>query len=242
MEFIAYRLYDVPEFVIEPADLKRDWMDATPHQFAYRCLPLVMANQAGWVLRCPFEFEVVWNGDPIPLQGLDIRYAPEDERLSGFVRDHFGDGILTFSLPFLFRTPPGYGLLVRGATNFWVPNAHPLDGLVETDWLESTFTMNWKIVEPDRPARFRKGDPICMVMPYPLDLLEAMRPRVVPIEEAPEVKAAFERWTESRSRFIDDPDRQPEQWQKDYFQGKTAQGNRAPAHRTRFRLKPFEPS
>jgi Family of unknown function (DUF6065) len=31
---------------------------------------------------------------------------------------HFGDGIRTWHLPMLFRTPPGYKLLVRGPANY----------------------------------------------------------------------------------------------------------------------------
>ncbi len=30
--------------LIRPASPKRDWMDATPESFAYRCLPLNIAN------------------------------------------------------------------------------------------------------------------------------------------------------------------------------------------------------
>src|SRR3712207_8402233 len=33
-------------------------------------------------------------------------------------RSHFGSGILTWNLPFLFRTPPGYNLHVRGPANW----------------------------------------------------------------------------------------------------------------------------
>jgi hypothetical protein len=31
---------------------------------------------------------------------------------------HFGSGILTWNVPYLFRTPPGYNLLVRGPANW----------------------------------------------------------------------------------------------------------------------------
>ena len=31
---------------------------------------------------------------------------------------HFGNGILTWHLPMLFRTPPGYNLSVRGPANY----------------------------------------------------------------------------------------------------------------------------
>ena len=33
-----------------PAPHRRDWMTESPQQFAYRCLPLLIANQSGWVI------------------------------------------------------------------------------------------------------------------------------------------------------------------------------------------------
>jgi hypothetical protein len=113
MELIAYQIHDVPEFVIEPAPSTRAWMDATDNRFAYRCLPLVMANQMGWIVRCAATFEVYWNGENSPGEGLVFNWAPETAHLSSYIQDHFGSGILTFSLPFLFRTSPDYGLIVR---------------------------------------------------------------------------------------------------------------------------------
>lgn len=47
--FHAYRVHPAG-LPLTPAPIDRDWMDATPDRFAYRCLPLVIANQAGWVI------------------------------------------------------------------------------------------------------------------------------------------------------------------------------------------------
>jgi hypothetical protein len=76
-------------------------------------------------------------------------------------------------------------------------------------------------------------------MPYPLDVLEAVSPRVAPIEAAPEVHAAFKRWADSRTSFNRDTSRPETAWQKDYFKGKTTDGARAAVHRTRLHLRPF---
>ena len=57
---------------------------------------------------------------------------------------HFGYGLLTFQLPYLFRTPPGYNLLVRGPANCPKDGAW-LDGLVGTDWSPARFFMTWQI-------------------------------------------------------------------------------------------------
>ena len=44
----------------------RDWMEATPVRFAYRCLPMVIANQHGWLLLNRRKISVIWNGGPDP--------------------------------------------------------------------------------------------------------------------------------------------------------------------------------
>ena len=42
------------------ADWERDWMDSTPNRFAYRCLPLTIANQTGWWIKNPVGFTATW--------------------------------------------------------------------------------------------------------------------------------------------------------------------------------------
>ena len=48
------------------ADWQRDWMDATPNRYAYRCLPLTITNQTGWWIRNPVGFTAAWSGRPEP--------------------------------------------------------------------------------------------------------------------------------------------------------------------------------
>jgi hypothetical protein len=90
---------------IEPAPRWRDWMNATQGRSANRCLPLLMANEAGWVLKNPAAFTATWNGsdgrDAILVEYEDA--CPANRRLAS---SHFGSGVLTFAVPYLFRTPP----------------------------------------------------------------------------------------------------------------------------------------
>ncbi|MGH7565243.1 MAG: DUF6065 family protein, partial [Gemmatimonadota bacterium] len=55
-------LTDGVDLDIRPAGSRRDWMDATGGHFAYRCLPLSIANAHGWVICSGSGFEVEWNG------------------------------------------------------------------------------------------------------------------------------------------------------------------------------------
>ncbi len=40
---------------IRPAESKRQWMDDSPQSYAYRCLPLTIANTHGWEILCGVE-------------------------------------------------------------------------------------------------------------------------------------------------------------------------------------------
>jgi len=54
-KLVAYRI-DGHSVQIRPAPLEREWMDSSDQRFAYRCLPLNIANAHGWELLCPSGF------------------------------------------------------------------------------------------------------------------------------------------------------------------------------------------
>ncbi|HVZ93248.1 MAG TPA: DUF6065 family protein [Phycisphaerales bacterium] len=180
----AYPIGSTEGWTIEPAPHKREWMDATYKKVAYHCLPLVVANQVGWIVRCPANFTATWSGK-MDNNAVKVVYAPDSAHLAHTAVSHFGSGVLTFHLPWLFRTSPGIGLLIRGPTNDIKDNAVPLDGLIETDWSPYSFTMNWKLVRRNVPVYFKKGDPVCMLQPFPLELLEQFDCSFEPYAAAP---------------------------------------------------------
>lgn len=238
--FVAYLTTpDAPaELLPVPSAKSREWIDETPNRFARRCLPLMVASQAGWVLPTPIGFRARWNGSPYA-GGIEIQPGDPGHPANGWVSDHFGSGIVTFNVPYLFRTPPGIALLVRGAPNFWIAGAQPLEGLVETDWPAMTFTMNWRILAPNRWVRFAAGDPICFLQPISVDLIEAAEPVIKSLAEAPEIAAPYRDWSEARQAFNDDLARRPEEWQKDYFLGKGSNSQPVESHRTRVQVASF---
>jgi hypothetical protein len=123
---------------------------------------MLIANQSGWELRNPCGFTATWLGQ----QGMDVMIAP-DKRDAGQLlpASHFGYGILTWHLPMLFRTPPGYNLLARGPANHPKDAVSPLEGIVETDWASTSFSMNWKFTRKLMPVRFEVDEPIGMIVP-----------------------------------------------------------------------------
>jgi hypothetical protein len=195
LEFKALRL--IPwgwgeGWQLRPSPPRRHWMDQLPH--AYKCLPLVIANQWGWQILCPTDVVVTWDGDP-NLSGLRIDMAPQ---YLPAIKSQFGAGIVTFSPPWLFRTPPGWDLYAKGPSNRWKPNCVPLEGVIETWWLNYTFTLNWKLIEPGT-VFFARGESLGQLVPVPHATFHDSTAHEAPIG-AVEPRAAREllKWHERR--------------------------------------------
>jgi len=230
--FIAYQIYEQPtRMQLQAAPLERDWMSDAQQRFPYRCLPLNIANQNGWVITSPTAFRCYWYGGPFP-QDVEVQYLGTPDN---YVSAHFGVGTITFSLPYLFRTPPGINLWVKGPANWIKDGVQPLEGVVETDWPASTFTMNWKITRPNEWVEFAEGEPICMLVPIPRGLSESLLPRIEPLAGNPELMAKYQAWQHGRSTFLKglkehDPEIVKRGWQKEYFQGKETLGDAFDGH------------
>lgn len=50
---------------LRAAGSKRDGMETSPERFAYRCLPLAIANAHGWELLSPCAFKARWDGGQV---------------------------------------------------------------------------------------------------------------------------------------------------------------------------------
>jgi hypothetical protein len=131
------------------------------------------------------------------------------------------------------------------APNFPKDGIVALDGLVETDWLPFTFTMNWLFTRPGT-VRFEKGEPFCFILPLPHMNLEAIRPKVLPLSDNPDLKAENAAWSASRRDFNKrlsegDPTTTKEKWQRFYLTGRSPKGATAPdTHRVKRKMAEAE--
>ncbi|MBZ8134840.1 DUF6065 family protein [Afifella sp. IM 167] len=234
--FLDFFVIDDSDIVIRPSPSEREWMDATSDRFAYRCLPLTIANAHSWEIANPALFSATWDGGP-EVEAIQIEYG--DPRRQPAL-SHFGHGILTFSLPVLIRTPPGYDLWVAGPTNRPKADIQPLTGIVETDWTSATFTMNWRFTKPGATVFFEKDEPICAFFPIRRGMIEEFQPRRCAIEEDEELIRAHRAWAAARRSFNADlhsPESEAagKKWQRDYHRGPAEKIE--PAHRTKVALK-----
>lgn len=230
--------------IVTPADHERDWMDQTGSKFAYRCLPLTIANCHGWVVRNPQAFSARWNGGISEHDSLEFRMEGQPVPHAPPPASVFGYGVLTFHIGAVFRTSPGWNLLTTGPFNDAKPGIAPLTGVMETDWSPYEFSVNWRFTEPNRWVRFECGEPYCMVFPVRREEITQIRPRIMPISADPWIADQRRRWSQSRDQFRADVmagrvgSKPSDTWQQTYYRGLDMDDKKpiADKHQSKLRL------
>jgi len=221
MQFECYPMSARPPEIV-PGRPQRGWMETFSARHPYRCLPLSMANTSGWELLCPMSFTAEWNGG---LHQDDIKLRPDHPHpdFHEFVKSHFSHGVMTFHAGYLFRTPPGWSMVVQGAPNHVKDGIQALSGLVETDWLPFPFTMNWLFTRPGK-VRFEKGEPFCFITLTQDKVVAEFQPVIRSMQREPELRHQYDTWEKHRTEFNNrifrgDTEAMKEAWQRYYFRG-----------------------
>lgn len=217
-------------------------MDQTTNRFAYRCLPLNIANAHGWLILNSSPFMATWNGEP-NIDGISMQSSIVGSPI--LARSHFGSGVLTFNVNALFRTEPGYDLMITGPLNQPKNSIQPLSGVVETDWAPFTFTMNWKFTRKLSPVSFERDEPFCMIYPVKRELIQGFEPEIRSMEDDQEVYEGYKAFAKSRDEFNADlhvPGSKAQSlgWQKHYFRGHTQFASAPSDHQIKLKIKDFK--
>ena len=148
---------------------KRDWFI----QHAYNCLPLIIGNQYGFVVKSLYNFDVVWNGGGEP-NDVQITINENTNETWGLqnIAPHFGMGTFTIQTNYQLRTSPGINLITTNPPNHFIDGLYHLTGVVETDNLRRDFTFNIRVTRPNYKIHIKKGDYIGCIMPYPRHFID----------------------------------------------------------------------
>jgi len=220
------------DFDIVPLRRKRDWMTNTGGSFAYQCMPLNIANEFGWAVLNPVPFTATWRGDLGP-EGVEIVWHEEFEGYA-YASSHFGDGTLTINVDFVIKTPKGISTYIRGVPNEYIDSLHPLDAIVETDWLPFTFTYNYQFKDTCS-VTFEKGEPLFIFFPIDRKSIEGYNIITQPISEDPTLEKEYNEYADARQHILENP--QPS-FQKFYKNAQNPDGSSydAERHMTAVRL------
>ena len=215
--------------IIDKPPKKRDWF--TPH--FYRCLPLTIGNQYGFIIKSEFDFSFIWDGG-LSNESIKFFFTETGDLLNSKyprIESHFGSGIITINPPFTLRTPPGVNLMTINPPNYIIPNITVMTGVVETDNLRRNFTFNLKIQIPNVQINVPAGAPIAGFIPIPryyadsfeLKYAEDIFDDLVIDEETESLK------NEDTQRRDVDPTL-PNGVDRFYFQGQDVYGNKFTDH------------
>jgi hypothetical protein len=190
----------------------------------------------------PIRFAATWNsGD-----GLKEIIISAAEELRGRLHSHFGHGILTFDVGYVFRTEPNVNLWVTGAVNRPKDGISPLSGLIEAEWI-SLQLHHELAIHPAGGGAFRRDEPFCFFFPVGRGGVDACEPELRGLYDDAELAALYTSWRERRAGFPADlavpgSEAQEAKWQRSYFRGLRPDGGEGVAnHQTRVRPKPFAP-
>jgi len=186
--------------------------------------------------------EAIWNGGD-QLVDIDVSSSAG----SSPAASHFGHSILTFHINCIFRTEPNVNLWIAGPINRPKDGIAPLTGLIESDWMPYTFTMNWQFTRANHRVRFEKDEPLCTIFPIPRGYVEASEPEFHSLDEDPVTRDALREWSTERDSLNSQIEKnltaaRERGWQKNYFQGRWPDGKRFLHHQTKLHLKPFAPT
>ena len=208
----------------------REWFD----KWFYNCLPLIIGNQYGFILKSQQGFNVIWNGGDLP-QDTQITFIGKVDNPGYSVDSRFGHGVVTILTPFVLRTPPGINLMTINPPNYIMKNATPMTGVVESDNIRMSFTFNIKIQQPNVLTHFPAGEPLAAFIPIPRYFADSFK--IVNGKDLFDEKIYNEEIDvfESHNRQRRISGRQEDarkKLEKDYFYGKDIHGNKFLDHQS----------
>lgn len=159
--------------IIEPliGKVKRKWF--VDH--FYYCLPLVIGNQYGFIIKATKGFTAYWAGGESEVRMCT--YDPSDQRQ--IYTTHFKNGVITIQNRFALKTPPGINLMTIQPPNMYIPNLVAMTGVIETDNIRRDFTFNMRVMSPNVPVTVHPGDPIGAFIPISRATVEKYEVKLV---------------------------------------------------------------
>lgn len=149
-------------FDISPMSIKRDWMDVTSENHAYRCFPVTQANVIGWNLFCTEDIVFTWDGvNDQTDQHIKIT-SPE--------RSYSGRGQSTVSLntSLVFRTDPDVSILTINPVNYFNEDFETMSNLISTSFYDNPLPLAIKAKKANVETVIKAGTPIATIIPISL--------------------------------------------------------------------------
>jgi hypothetical protein len=164
-------------FDIQPMSIKRDWMDATSENHAYRCFPVTQSNVIGWSLSCSTDIEFIWDGanDQTP-DHVQI-FSPEGA-YSGR-----GQSSISLDTGLVFKTDKMVSLFTINPVNYFSDEFETMSSLISTSFYDNPLPLAIKAKLANKRVVIRSGTPVATIIPISLSELNGTNIEVVTYQD-----------------------------------------------------------
>jgi len=152
-------------FEISPMSIKRDWMDDTSENHAYRCFPVTQANVVGYSLSCIEDIEFEWDG-------INDQ-TPDHVKIFNPERAYSGRGQSSISMDtgLIFRTDQDVSILAINPVNYFSDEFETMSYVVSTSFYDNPFPLALKARAANKRITIKAGTPVATIIPISLTQL-----------------------------------------------------------------------
>jgi hypothetical protein len=164
-------------FDIQPMSIKRDWMDATSENHAYRCFPVTQSNVIGWSLSCLQDIEFIWDGVNDQTPDRVQVFSPEGA-YSGR-----GQSSISLNTGLVFRTDQDVSIFTINPVNYFSDEFETMSSLISTSFYDNPLPLAIKAKVANKRVVIKAGTPVATIIPISLSNLNGTDIEVVEYQD-----------------------------------------------------------
>lgn len=149
-------------FNIQPMSIKRDWMDATSENHAYRCFPVTQANVVGWSLSCIEDISFIWDG----INDQTDKHIEIFNPIGSYAGR--GQSSISLNTGMVFRTDPDISILTISPVNYFDNEFETMSNLISTSFYDNPLPLAIKAKKANEKTIIKAGTPIATIIPISL--------------------------------------------------------------------------
>lgn len=192
IKLVAYQI-GTETATVEPLQVTRDWMDATPEKHAYHCFPVTQANTVGWTISMPVDVKFIWNGIN-DTSGSNVTILEGDH----LVYTGRGQSSVSFNTNLLFRSDNNISLLTMTPPNYFNPDYEVIGSVISTSFFRNPLPLAIKALTPNKEITIKAGTPIATILPISLSEL---KDSVIEVKKFPQEE--MHEWNEKNKAYGD---------------------------------------
>ncbi len=165
-------------FDLEPMSIKRDWMDATSENHAYRCFPVTQANVIGWSLSCKEDIIFTWDG----INDQTDKHVEIESPVGSY--SGRGQSSISLNTGMVFRTDKDVSILTINPVNYFGDDFETMSNLITTSFYDNPLPLAIKAKKANEKTIIKAGTPIATIIPISLTNLNNTSIDIVDYEDA----------------------------------------------------------